>query len=151
MKFLLTLLLTTASILFFCSCSGPKVMVNGIEYEALTEDEMKKLCYLAELYLKNNVPNLISQKEANMLTRFAPEFQIKYYGDRTGKAIVKWIFPQRSVEVVFEGELLETSAKCWAQVEVKQPDTIDFTKKRTSKKQSTAEKSVKRSKKRSGR
>lgn len=137
MKFLLTLLFTTASMLFFCSCTGPKVMVNGIEYDALTEDEMQYLCYLAELYLKNNIPKVISQKEADMITHFAPEFQIKYYGNRAGKAIVKWDFPQRSIEVVFDGNLLERSAKCWAQVETKQPDTIDFTKKKNVQKNQT--------------
>ena len=147
MKIIHALLLTAVCTLFLCGCSGPKVMVDGVEYEALTEDEVRQLCFLAELYLKNNVPNVISQQEAAMIRRFDPEFQIRYNGDRTGKAIVRWELPKRNIEVVFDGALLDPSAKCWAQTEDKQPEVLDFTKKGTLQKQLDAVNTEKRSKK----
>ncbi|MBR2632428.1 MAG: hypothetical protein IKD29_03175 [Lentisphaeria bacterium] len=114
----------------FCGCSTPKVIVDGIEYEALSRDEIKELCGLAELYLNSNIPNVISRQEAGFIRRLAPEYKIKYYGDRTGKAVIRWSLPKRKIEVVFDGLLLDPSAKCWVQSEDVAPEVIDFTKKR---------------------
>ena len=138
MKFSIMLLLTIVCSLFFCGCSGPKVMVDGIEYEALTEEEELRLCYLARLYLKNNVPKVISIQEARMISNYDPMCHIKYNGDRTGRAIVRWELTKRNVEVVFDGELLKPSAKCWAQTEEKYPEVLDFTRKGSLQKQSNA-------------
>lgn len=129
MKFAWILVLTAVCSLFICSCSGPKVMVDGIEYEALTEEEELQLCYLAKLYLKNNVPKVISSQEARMISTYDPIFHIRYNGDRTGRAVVRWELSKRNIEVVFDGALLEPSAKCWAQTEEKYPEVLDFTKK----------------------
>ena len=135
MKKILILLFSFASIFFFCSCSTPKVMVDGVEYEALTEDDIRQICFLAELYLKNNVPNVITSQESGMIQRFDPIFSVRYNGDRTGRAIVRWELPKRNIEVVFDGKLLDPSAKCWAQTEEKYPEVLDFTKKGTLQKQ----------------
>jgi hypothetical protein len=113
-----------------CGCNTPKVIVDGIEYDALSREEVKKLCALAELYLNNNIPNVISRQEAGLIRRLEPEFKIKYYGNRTGKATIRWSLPKRKIEVVFDGLLLDPSAKCWVQTEDVAPEVIDFTKKR---------------------
>ena len=119
----------------FAGCSGPKVMVAGIEYDALTDEEINQLCSLAELYLRNNVPNVISVQESRQLNRCMPVCTVQYNGDRSGHAVVRWELPQRNIEVVFDGQLLKPSAKCWVQTEERSPEVIDFTKKGTLQKQ----------------
>lgn len=116
--------------LLLCGCNTPKVIVDGVEYEALDKDEIKEMCALAELYLNSNVPNVVSRQEAGMIRRLEPEYRIRYYGNRTGKAVIRWSLPKRKIEVVFDGLLLDPSAKCWVQTEDVAPEIIDFTKKR---------------------
>ena len=130
-KFCLYLFAFLVGCCLLCGCASNKVLVDGVEYEALTEEEIDRLCYLAELYLKNNVPNVITPQEAKMLGRMLPVCSIKYHGDRTGRAIVRWDLPQRKIDVVFDGKLLMPSAKCWVQSEDKNTEIIDFTKKGT--------------------
>ncbi len=113
-----------------CGCGTPKVVVNGVEYDALKQEEIKEMCALAELYLNSNIPNVISRQEAGLIRRLEPTCKIKYYGDRTGKAVIRWSLPKRKIEVVFDGLLLDPSAKCWVQTEDVAPEVIDFTKKR---------------------
>ena len=115
---------------FACGCNTPKVIVDGVEYDALSKAEIKEMCALAELYLNNNIPNVISRQEAGLIRRLEPAYKIKYYGNRTGKAVISWALPKRKIEVVFDGLLLDPSAKCWVQTEDVAPDVIDFTKKR---------------------
>ena len=116
--------------LFVFGCSTPKVTVDGVEYDALKPQEIKEMCALAELYLNSNIPNVISKQEAGFIRRLEPTCKIKYSGDRTGKAVIRWSLPKRKIEVVFDGLLLDPSAKCWVQTEDVAPEVIDFTKKR---------------------
>lgn len=133
-KLIFVWLMSAVSVLFF-GCAGPKVMVNGIEYDALSEEEEKELCNLARLYLSGNVPNVISQQESGLIRRLDPICMIKYNGDRSGRAVIRWELHKRNIEVVFDGKLLDPTAKCWAQTEERSPEVIDFTKKGTLEKQ----------------
>lgn len=132
---LLHLFFALAAVCMLCGCTGPKVIVGGMEYDALSDDEIDRLCYLAELYLKNNVPNVVTHAEARQLERFLPVCNIQYNGDRSGRAVVRWELSQRIIEVIFDGKLLTPSAKCWVQTEEKSPEVIDFTQKGTLQKQ----------------
>ena len=125
-SFLFSLLL-----LLFCGCKGPTVLVDGVEYSALSDEEVKALCAISEMYLRNNVPNVISEQEARAIRNFDPECNIRYNGDRSGRAVIRWSLPKRNIEVVFDGLLLDPSAKCWVQTEEKHPEVLDFTKKST--------------------
>lgn len=125
-------------LVLLCGCKGPTVMVNGVEYEALSEEEVKELCSMSEMYLRNNVPNVISEQESRTIRSFDPECTIKYNGDRSGRAVIRWSLPKRNIEVVFDGLLLDPSAKCWVQSEEKQPEVLDFTKKSTLREQQKA-------------
>ena len=115
---------------FLCGCSGPRAVIDGVEYEILSEAEVKRLCELSAMYLRSNVPDVISLDDAVKMKKMTPECNIKYRGDRIGRAVVKWSFPKYTVSVVFDGRLLETSAGCWVQKELKQPDVIDFSRRK---------------------
>ena len=82
-------------LVLLCGCKGPTVMVNGVEYEALSEEEVKELCSMSEMYLRNNVPNVISEQESRTIRSFDPECTIKYNGDRSGRAVIRWSLPKR--------------------------------------------------------
>lgn len=95
-----------ASLLLFilCGCYETAV-INGVEYQVLSDREEKTLIAMAKDSLKRS-ENALSPRDHYMCMAMEPKLEIKYMDNRSGQAKIIWQLEDKNVIIGIAGEFL---------------------------------------------
>ncbi len=101
---------------------------GGVKYLALSSDEQRQLVLASRFTLEQRGKQL-TVAEREMIANQEPEVTIRYNGDQSGKAVIRWVGKKRSIAMHYEGDLQPESRQrmVYLVVEEPQPDVLDFT------------------------
>ena len=88
MKKIIYGLIMCFSVIFAAGC-GEHVIVNGVSYQALSEQELKEMVRFARITLLQNEKLTLAQQ--NYIKKNEPEIRLSYTGNKTGRASYQWI------------------------------------------------------------
>ena len=91
----------------------------------ISEKEEEELADQARLIIKR-IKSRLSPAEKRLIETRKPEMVFVYSGDRAGRATVRWVLPEREVNVVFEGEFLSSRMVSTLYTRDKVPAVLDF-------------------------
>ena len=92
----------TALLFLLCGCYETAI-INGVEYEVLSEREEKTLVAMAKDSLKRS-ENALSPRDHYMCMTMEPKLEIKYMADRSGQAKIIWKLDDKNVIIGIAGE-----------------------------------------------
>ncbi len=108
MKKIILLTFFALANLFLCGC-GEYIIINGVSYRVLSEDEERAMLSFARMTLLNSGEKMTAQQK-NFIRTQTPKIRISYTGDKSGRASYEWIFND---EILFrlncDGEFLTDS------------------------------------------
>ena len=81
-------LIMSLSILFAAGC-GEHIIVNGVSYRILSEQEEKDMLQFARITLLQNEKLTLAQQ--NYIKKTEPQIRLSYTGNKTGRASYQWI------------------------------------------------------------
>ena len=94
--------------ILLCGC-GEYIVVNGVSYRVLSQEEERAMVSFARLTLLNSGEDMTAAQR-NYITYNEPEIYLSYKGNRSGKASYEWCC---SDDVLFrvncEGEFLTSN------------------------------------------
>ena len=109
-----------------CGCAATRYTeVDGERFAMISEQEEEELADQARLIIKR-IKSRLSPAEKRLVETRKPEMKFVYSGDRSGRATVRWILPDREVNVVFEGEFLSSRMTSTLYTRDKVPAVLDF-------------------------
>ena len=118
------------SLLFFalCGCTSTRYTeIDGRRFAMISEKEEDELADRARLLI-NRINTRFSPAEERLVETRKPEMRFVYSGDRSGRATIKWVLPEREVNVVFEGEFLSSRMTSTLYSRDKAPAVLDFSR-----------------------
>ncbi len=110
-------------------CTARYVDVRGEKFEMISEKEEKELAQNARIALKT-IEKKLPPGDYRKIEKTDPEMRFIYSGDRYGRAIVRWQFPRYEAGVEYEGELMTEYMVSTVFTKEKQPEVVDFTRKK---------------------
>ena len=117
------------SLLLFCllcGCTATRYTeIDGKRLAMISEKEEEELADQARLIIKR-IKSRLSPAEKRLVETRKPEMNFVYSADRSGRATVRWILPEREVNVVFEGEFLTSQMTSTLYTRDKAPAVLDF-------------------------
>ena len=128
MKYL-NLLFLFLLLFVIAGCTARYVDVRGEKFEMISEKEEKELAQNARIALKT-IEKKLPPGDYKHIESTAPEMRFIYSGDRYGRAIVRWQFPRYEAGVEYEGELMTGYMVSTVFTKEKQPEVVDFTRKK---------------------
>ena len=109
-----------------CGCTATRYTeVDGERFAMISEKEEDELADQARLIIKR-IRTRLSPAEKRLVETRKPEMSFVYSGDRAGRATVRWVLPEREVNVVFEGEFLSSRMVSTLYARDKVPAVLDF-------------------------
>ena len=109
-----------------CGCTATRYTeVNGERFAMISEKEEEELADQARLIVKR-IKSRLSPAEKRLIETRKPEMIFVYSADRAGRATVRWVLPEREVNVVFEGEFLSSRMVSTLYARDKVPAVLDF-------------------------
>lgn len=118
------------SCLFFalCGCTSTRYTeIDGRRCAMISEKEEAELADRARLII-DRIKTRLSPAEKRLVQTRNPEMIFVYSEDRTGRATIRWILPEREVNVVFEGEFLGSHMTSTLYTRDKAPAVLDFSR-----------------------
>ena len=116
------------ALLIFCGCTPTRYTeIDGERFAMISEKEEEELADQARLIIKQ-VKSRLSPAEKRLVEIRKPEMTFVYSGDRSGRATVRWVLPDREVNVVFEGEFLSSRMTSALYTRDKAPAVLDFSR-----------------------
>ena len=113
-------------LLALCGCAGTRYAeVGGERFAMISEKEEQELAEQARLAL-SRIAFQLSPAEKRAINSQQPELRFIYSGDRFGRAVVRWVFPDREVGVNFEGEFMTRHMTSMIYTKGKEPEVVDF-------------------------
>ena len=110
-------------------CAKRYVDVRGEKFEMISEKEERELVENARLALKT-IEKKLPPGDYKRIESTDPETRFIYSGDRYGRAVVRWIFPRYEAGVDYEGELMTKFMVSTVYTKEKQPEVVDFTRRK---------------------
>lgn len=96
--------------LLLCSGCGEHIIVNGVSYRALSEDEYNAMIAFARMTLING--EKLTAGQQNFIRTQKPSIRISYTGNKAGRASYEWIITDDiMVRLNCEGEFLSDNMK----------------------------------------
>ena len=111
-----------------CGCTATRYTeINGERFAMISEKEEDELTDQARLIIKR-IKIRLSPAEKRLIETRKPKTNFVYSGDRSGRATVSWLLPEREVNVVFEGEFLGPHMTSMLYTRDKAPAVLDFSR-----------------------
>ena len=120
-------LFTAMVMLALCGCSARYIDVGGEKYEMISESEEQELVERARLAV-SRINSRLKQYERQAVMEKAPEMRFFYSGNRYGRAVVRWVLPEREIGVNYDGEFMSDHMSCRVYSRDAVPEKIDYTK-----------------------
>ena len=118
------------SLLFFAlsGCTSTRYTeIDGRRCAMISEKEEAELADRARLII-DGIKSRLSPAEKRLIQTRKPEMRFVYSADRSGRATIKWVLPEREVNVVFEGEFLSSHMTSTLYSRDKAPAVLDFSR-----------------------
>lgn len=114
------------ALFMLCGCTATRYTeIDGERFAMISEKEEEELADQARLIIKQ-VKSRLSPAEKRLVEIRKPEMTFVYSDDRSGRATVRWILPEREINVVFEGEFLSSRMTSTLYTRDKVPPVLDF-------------------------
>lgn len=116
------------SFCLLCGCTATRYAeIDGRRCAMITEKEEEELADQARLIIKR-IKSRLTPAEKRLIETRKPEMNFVYSADRSGRATVRWVLPEREVNVVFEGEFLGSHMTSTLYTRDKAPAVLDFSR-----------------------
>ena len=102
--------LITVLLAVFAAGCGEHIIVNGVSYRVLTEEELKEMVQFARITLIQN--EKLTPAQQNYIRKNEPEVRLSYTGSKRGRASYQWICDDFvMVRLNCDGEFLSDNMK----------------------------------------
>lgn len=99
-----------ALVLLICTGCGEHIIINGVSYRVLSQEEEKEMVQFARITLIKGEKLTIAQQ--NFVRSKEPEIRLTYTGDKKGRASYQWICDDAvMLRLNCEGEFLTEDMK----------------------------------------